>query len=113
MKRNALKTALILVCLSIWLCGLIGVAATLHGIYGMAMVWVGDITVIPFVGDLTYPVEVQPGSGLLSSLFEVLFGGIAYAFFWITPPSMALAALIFIARYLQESLAVLKPVHGE
>ncbi|WP_372997304.1 hypothetical protein [Marinobacter sp.] len=107
MKRNALKTALILVCLSIFLCGLIGVAATLQGIYGMAMVWAGDLTVIPFIGDLTYPGEVQPGSGLLLSLFEVLFGGFAYAFIWIIPPSMALAALIFTARYLQKSLAVL------
>ena len=84
------------------LCAVMGAVASVRGLYGMVQVWSGEITSVPLIGDLHYPSESDPGFGLLISLFEVGFGGLAYAFFWVAPAGLALCALTLAANYLKK-----------
>jgi hypothetical protein len=77
------------------LCAVAGVFASLKGLYGMFPVWTGDLTYVPFIGELMYPSQADSGLGLMFSIFEVGFGGLAYAFLWSTPAGIALVALTY------------------
>tara|TARA_R110000824_G_scaffold194508_4_gene377149 strand:- start:3619 stop:3933 length:315 start_codon:yes stop_codon:yes gene_type:complete len=102
MKQSVREKSLNLVHWMAGLCAVAGVVASLRGFYGMFQVWAGALTSVPFIGDLTRPTEAEPGMGLLLSLFEVGFGGLAYAFMWVTPVGMALAVLTMVAYHLKK-----------
>lgn len=111
MKQSVRKKALSVVH---WMAGLVavaGVIASLRGLYGMFQVWIGEITSVPLIGELMYPSDTDSGTGLLISLFEVGFGGLAYAFMWVTPAGMALVVLTFAANRLKRTrVAQIAPI---
>lgn len=102
MKHNDRKKALFLVHWMAGLCAVAGMVASIRGLYGLFQVWAGELTNVPLIGELTYPRDAEPGFGFLFSLFEVGFGGLAYAFFWTTPAAIALGALTMIAHHLEK-----------
>lgn len=84
-----------------WLAGLCAVAAVIAGfrtLYGMFQVWTGEITSIPFIGELMYPSDADTGSGWLLSFFVVGFGGVAYAYMWLALAGTALAVFAFLSN---------------
>lgn len=102
MKQSVRKRVLRFVHWMAGLCAVAGLIASLRGIYGMCQVWTGEITTVPLIGALTHPSQVDSATGLLLSLFEVGFGGLAYAFVWTIPAGIVLAVLAMIARQLEK-----------
>lgn len=111
MKQNARKRSLMFVHWLAGLCAVAGAIASLRGLYGMFQVWTGGMTSIPIIGELMQPSDTDSGTGLLISLFEVGFGGLAYAFMWVTPAGMVLVVLTFVADRLKRPRAAqLEPI---
>lgn len=79
----------------------------------MFQVWTGKITSVPFIGELAYPGDVESGTGMLLSFFEVGLGGMAYAFIWVIPAGIGLLVLTFVSGKLKSTRpAPIEPVTG-
>lgn len=105
MKQSARKNSLIFVHWLAGLCAVAGVIASLRGLYGMFQVWTGEITSVPIIGNLMHPSDTDSEAGLLISFFEVVFGGLAYLYMWVTPAGIALVVLTAIADRLKRPRA--------
>lgn len=111
MKQSVRMKALSFVNWLTGLCALACVIVSFRGLYGMLQVWTGELTYVPLIGELIHPLEAESGIWLLLSFFEVAFGGLAYAFMWLTPAGIVLIALTLVSDKLTSARAVqLEPI---
>lgn len=81
------------------LCGIVAVIASMRGVWGVIQVWIGHVTAIPLIGEVSYHsnTPIEP----MFALFQVGFSGLAYGFMWVIPAVVPLGLLTIIANYLK------------
>lgn len=101
MTKTTRSQLLLLVNIAMGICCMVGIFTSLRGTWGMIQVWIGEVTVIPVFGEISY--STGTSMDLLFALLTVGFSGLAYGAMWVTPASSAFLMLMWVASHLKRS----------